>query len=70
MVDAGFSPISMGIWTEHCDSPRRLASHIASQLEEGGCHGYANALRRWVSHPDAEFRQTWRYAVTIKLGEE
>lgn len=70
LADAGFSPISMGAWTERCESPRRVACHIASQLEESHFHGHANALRGWASQPGAELRRTWRYAVTIKLGDE
>ncbi len=70
MADAGFSPISTGVWTERCNSPHRIAGCIASQLEEAGCHGHASALRTWASHPGAELLQTWRYVVSIKLGED
>lgn len=65
MADAGFTPISIGVWTEHHDSPRRIADHIAAQLGESG---RKEALRAWASSPGAEFRQTWHYAVAVKFG--
>lgn len=69
-ADAGFSPISTGQWMERYDSAQAIAGHIASQLEAAGKTRHAGSLRAWASRPDAEFHQSWRYTVAIKLGEE
>jgi len=65
--EAGFTPLSCSGWIEEYENPGRIAEYLARQLDASGFADEAGALRGWASVSGASFRQSWKYAIGLKL---
>lgn len=66
LKDAGFGFFRKGERFESYDSPMRIATHLALQLDAAGNPGAAHALLDWSTEPGAELRGCWRHVIGVK----
>ncbi len=66
LQDAEFGLIRQGQRFESYESPMRIATHLALQLDAAGDAGAARALLDWSTEPGAELRGCWKHVIGIK----
>jgi len=59
---AGFTPLTHDEWIEEYEDASLIGEYLAAQLETAGQYHHATTLRNWARHPQARFRQSWKYA--------
>jgi ubiquinone/menaquinone biosynthesis C-methylase UbiE len=64
--DAGFSFLRKGERFENYESPMRIATYLALQLDAAGDPGAARALLDWSTEPGAELRGCWKHVIGVK----
>lgn len=66
LEDGGFKIVREGRSFEEAESPMRVATRLAMQLDAAGDTGAARALLDWSTEPGAALRGCWRNVVAIK----
>lgn len=64
--DTGFGLIRKGQRFENYESPTRIATYLALQLDAAGRTSAARALLDWSTEPGAELIGCWKHAIGIK----
>jgi len=59
MLDAGFGEVRAQARYQNYDDLADITGALAAQLEHGGDHEYADAIRTWGRQPAAMFAQAW-----------
>lgn len=66
LKSAGFGFLRKGERFENYESPMRIATYLALQLDAAGDPGAARALLDWSTEPGAELRGCWRHVIGVK----
>lgn len=66
LEDGGFKIVREGRSFDEAESPMRIATRIAMQLDTDGETEAARALLDWSTEPGAALRGCWRHVVAIK----
>ncbi len=59
MQEAGYSEVKAQARYQNYDDLSDIAEAIAVQLEHGGQHAHADAIRAWAKRPVGMFSQAW-----------
>jgi len=68
--DAGFEVLETGTRYEVYEDPRRIAGHLAQQLEQADAPRHANTWRQWGRSERATFAQAWGYVIARKTDDD
>jgi ubiquinone/menaquinone biosynthesis C-methylase UbiE len=66
LQEGEFGFIRQGEHAEYYESPARIATYMALQLDAAGETGAARALLDWSTEPGAELRGCWKHVIGIK----